>query len=185
MVVAVLPAVRTGEIKRRISRRSPSWVECYRFLPHVTRERRIALVHGIGCGRVSIGLVATVVGFELAANPMQTIGSAILLLTPLSSLFCNRAQLETACRRAGPGARPRVLPDRRALQQRPRHPAQRGGGGQHRFWRAQMAGGATSEFFGDWHALLLFLLSGVIPNQIRRMLGPCSSAAELTKAPTS
>jgi hypothetical protein len=38
-----------------------------------------------------------------------------------------------------------------------------------------MAGGATSEFFGDWHALLFLLLSGVIPNEIRRMLGPCSS----------
>ena len=108
MVVAVLPAVRTGEIKRRISRRSPSWVECYRFLPHVTRERRIALVHGIGCGRVSIGPFATVIGFELVANPTQTFGSAILLLTPLSSLFCNRAQLEAACRRAGPGVRPHV-----------------------------------------------------------------------------
>ena len=31
--------------------------------------------------------------------------------------------------------------------------------------------GAMSEFFGDWHALLLLLLAGVIPNQIWRMLG--------------
>jgi hypothetical protein len=54
----------------------------------VTRERRIALVHGIGCGRVSIGPFATVIGFELVANPTQTFGSAILLLTPLSFLFC-------------------------------------------------------------------------------------------------
>ena len=28
-----------------------------------------------------------------------------------------------------------------------------------------------SEFFGDWHALLLLLLAGVIPNQVWRMLG--------------
>src|SRR5580693_10125551 len=28
-----------------------------------------------------------------------------------------------------------------------------------------------SDFFGDWHALLLLLLAGVIPNQIWRMLG--------------
>jgi branched-subunit amino acid transport protein len=28
-----------------------------------------------------------------------------------------------------------------------------------------------SDFIGDWHALLLLLLAGVIPNQIWRMLG--------------
>jgi branched-subunit amino acid transport protein len=28
-----------------------------------------------------------------------------------------------------------------------------------------------SAFFGDWHALLVLLLAGVIPNQIWRMLG--------------
>jgi branched-subunit amino acid transport protein len=28
-----------------------------------------------------------------------------------------------------------------------------------------------SEFFGDWHALVVLLLAGVIPNQIWRMLG--------------
>jgi branched-subunit amino acid transport protein len=28
-----------------------------------------------------------------------------------------------------------------------------------------------SEFFGDWHALVMLLLAGVIPNQIWRMLG--------------
>jgi branched-subunit amino acid transport protein len=34
-----------------------------------------------------------------------------------------------------------------------------------------MAGGAMSDFIGDWHALLLLLLAGVIPNQIWRWLG--------------
>ena len=28
-----------------------------------------------------------------------------------------------------------------------------------------------SDFIGDWHALLILLLAGVIPNQIWRMLG--------------
>jgi branched-subunit amino acid transport protein len=28
-----------------------------------------------------------------------------------------------------------------------------------------------SEFIGDWHALLILLIAGVIPNQIWRMLG--------------
>jgi branched-subunit amino acid transport protein len=34
-----------------------------------------------------------------------------------------------------------------------------------------MAGTVMSDFLGDWHALLLLLLAGVIPNQIWRMLG--------------
>jgi hypothetical protein len=99
MLVAVLPAVRTGETKRRHHlvlvahfTAVTLWVECYRFLPHVTRERGIALVHGIGCGRVSIGLVATVIGLELAANPTQTFGSTILLLTPLSFFVASSAE---------------------------------------------------------------------------------------------
>jgi branched-subunit amino acid transport protein len=29
----------------------------------------------------------------------------------------------------------------------------------------------VSDFFGDWHALVVLLLAGVIPNQIWRMLG--------------
>jgi branched-subunit amino acid transport protein len=28
-----------------------------------------------------------------------------------------------------------------------------------------------SEFFGDWHALVMLILAGIIPNQIWRMLG--------------
>jgi Branched-chain amino acid transport protein (AzlD) len=28
-----------------------------------------------------------------------------------------------------------------------------------------------SDFFGDWHALVVLLLAGVIPNQIWRMFG--------------
>jgi hypothetical protein len=34
-----------------------------------------------------------------------------------------------------------------------------------------MARGVVSDFFGDWHALLVLLLAGVIPNQIWRWLG--------------
>ena len=28
-----------------------------------------------------------------------------------------------------------------------------------------------SEFFGDWHAIVMLVLAGVIPNQVWRMLG--------------
>ena len=93
MVVAVLPLMRTEKSKRRhfvlIAHFTAVtlWVECYRFLPHVPRERRIAFIHGLGCGLMCIGLSATVIGYQLAANLSETLGAAILLLTPLSFLF--------------------------------------------------------------------------------------------------
>jgi branched-subunit amino acid transport protein len=34
-----------------------------------------------------------------------------------------------------------------------------------------MAESTMSGFFGDWHALVILVLAGVIPNQIWRMLG--------------
>jgi branched-subunit amino acid transport protein len=34
-----------------------------------------------------------------------------------------------------------------------------------------MAGTGMSDFIGDWHALLILFVAGVIPNQIWRMLG--------------
>ena len=93
MVVAVLPMMRTPKTRRRqlvlVAHFTAVtlWVECYRFLPHVPRDRRIAFVHGLGSGLALIGLVATAIGYELAANLTQTFSSAILLLTPLSFLF--------------------------------------------------------------------------------------------------
>ncbi len=93
MVISVLPMMRSPETKKRqlvlVAHLTAVtlWVECYRFLPHVPRERRIAFIHGLGSGLVLIGLVATTVGYELAANLTQTFASAILLLTPLSFLF--------------------------------------------------------------------------------------------------
>jgi predicted branched-subunit amino acid permease len=93
MVVAVLPMMRTPQTKRRqlvlVAHFTAVtlWVECYRFLPHVPRERRIAFVHGLGSGLALMGLVATAIGYVLAANLTQTFASAILLLTPLAFLF--------------------------------------------------------------------------------------------------
>jgi predicted branched-subunit amino acid permease len=93
MVVSVLPLMRTPTTKRRELVFAAHltavtlWVECHRFLPQVPRERRIAFVHGLGCGLVSVCLTANTVGYFLAANLTQTLGAAILLLTPLSFLF--------------------------------------------------------------------------------------------------
>jgi hypothetical protein len=57
------------------------WVECYRLLPQVPRQRRIAFTHGLGVGLCSVCLVATTLGYGLAANLPQLFGAAILLLT--------------------------------------------------------------------------------------------------------
>jgi predicted branched-subunit amino acid permease len=62
------------------------WVECFRFLPQVPRERRIAFIHGLGCGLVCVCLVANTIGYTLAANLSQTLAAAILMLTPLAFL---------------------------------------------------------------------------------------------------
>ncbi|MCP3389139.1 AzlC family ABC transporter permease [Bradyrhizobium sp. CCGB12] len=93
MVVSVLPLMRTPTTKRRELFFAAHltavtlWVECHRFLPQVPRERRIAFVNGLGFGLVSVCLIANTVGFFLAANLTQTLGAAILMLTPLSFLF--------------------------------------------------------------------------------------------------
>jgi len=93
MVVSVLPLMRTEKTKRReliLAAHFTAvtlWVECHRFLPQVPRERRIAFVHGLGTGLLCVSLFANTIGFLLAANLSRTLGSAILLLTPLAFLF--------------------------------------------------------------------------------------------------
>jgi predicted branched-subunit amino acid permease len=93
MVVSVLPLMRTQNTRRRHLVLAAHfiavtlWVECYRLLPQVPRERRIAFTHGLGCGLVSVCLVATTLGYGLAANLPQLFAAAILLLTPLSFLL--------------------------------------------------------------------------------------------------
>ncbi|ABD88861.1 AzlC family ABC transporter permease [Rhodopseudomonas palustris] len=93
MVVAVLPMMRTPTTRQR-QLILPAhfiavtlWVECFRLFPQVPREARIAFTLGLGCGLVSICLIANVVGFMLAANLPQLFGAAILLLTPLAFLL--------------------------------------------------------------------------------------------------
>src|SRR5436190_12586003 len=93
MVVSVLPLLRTPQTKRRHLVLATHfiavtlWVECYRLLPQVPRERRIAFVHGLGCGLVIVCLTATTLGYGLAANLPQLFAAAILLLTPLAFLL--------------------------------------------------------------------------------------------------
>jgi predicted branched-subunit amino acid permease len=93
MVVSVMPLMRTPQTKRRQLLLAAHltavtlWVECFRFLPQVPRERRVIFVNGLGSGLVCVGVTATIVGYELAANLSQLFAAAILMLTPLAFLF--------------------------------------------------------------------------------------------------
>jgi predicted branched-subunit amino acid permease len=93
MVVSVLPMLRaTGTRKRQLILPShfiavTLWVECFRLLPMVPRDRRIVFVNGLGTGLVVICLTATWTGYHLAANLPPLFGAAILLLTPLAFLL--------------------------------------------------------------------------------------------------
>ena len=93
MVVSVLPMMRSPQTKRRhlilVAHLTAVtlWVECFRFLPQVPQQRRIAFIHGLGGGLISVSLIATTIGYGLAANLSQLFGAAILMLTPLAFLF--------------------------------------------------------------------------------------------------
>ena len=93
MVVSVLPMLRTPQTKRRHLVLAAHfiavtlWVECFRLLPQVPRGRRIAFTHGLGVGLLTVCLVATTIGYGLAANLPQLFAAAILLLTPLAFLL--------------------------------------------------------------------------------------------------
>jgi predicted branched-subunit amino acid permease len=111
MVVSVLPMMRMPDTKRRHLVLATHfiavtmWVECSRLLPQVPRERRIAFTHGLGIGLFSACLVATAIGYALAANLPQLFGAAILLLTPLAFLLStHRGKLQAARRYPGAGS---------------------------------------------------------------------------------
>lgn len=93
MVVSVLPMLRTPRTKRRHLLLVTHfiavtlWVECYRLLPRVPRGRRVAFVHGLGCALVINCMIATTIGYQLAANLPPLFAAAILMLTPLAFLL--------------------------------------------------------------------------------------------------
>ncbi len=93
MVVSVLPMVRMPETRKRQLILATHfiavtlWVECFRLLPQVPRERRVAFVNGLGTGLVAQAMLATWIGYHLAANLPPLFGAAILLLTPLAFLL--------------------------------------------------------------------------------------------------
>jgi predicted branched-subunit amino acid permease len=92
MVAALLPVIKTPTTRlRRLLlpahfTAASMWVEGLRIAPTLPRERRIAFCNGLGTTMMSISLVATAVGFALAAELPTVIAAAVLFLTPMSFL---------------------------------------------------------------------------------------------------
>jgi predicted branched-subunit amino acid permease len=102
MVVSVLPMMRAPRTKRRHLVLAAHfiavtlWVECFSSAATGAAPAADRLHAWSGVGLCSVCLVATTLGYGLAANLPQLFGAAILLLTPLAFLLStarNRRQL--------------------------------------------------------------------------------------------
>jgi predicted branched-subunit amino acid permease len=93
MVVSVMPMLRTPRTKMRELALSSHlvavtvWVESFRLLPHVPRERRISFINGLGLTLVALSMIATGLGYGLAANLPPILAAGVLALTPLTFLL--------------------------------------------------------------------------------------------------
>jgi len=93
MVVSLLPILRTPQTRQRdlflpahftaVS----MWVESMRVAPQIEPQRRISFCNGIGTGYGSSALIATVIGYYLAARLPLLMTAGLLFLTPLSFLI--------------------------------------------------------------------------------------------------
>jgi predicted branched-subunit amino acid permease len=90
MVVALLPLIktpRTGYRHLLLPAHFTAvsvWVEALRLVPGLPRERRVAFCNGLGLGLMSPALLATIVGYVLAAQLPPLFAAAVLFLTPMS-----------------------------------------------------------------------------------------------------
>jgi predicted branched-subunit amino acid permease len=92
MVVALVPLIR-GPATRLRDLLLPAhftaasmWVESFRLLPPLPRERRIPFCNGLAIGFMLSGHIGTVIGFYLAASLPAILTAALLFLTPMSFL---------------------------------------------------------------------------------------------------
>jgi predicted branched-subunit amino acid permease len=92
MVVSLIPIVRVpGSRTRELIlpahfTAASTWVEGFRLLPGILRERRIAFFNGLGVGLICWADVGSVTGFYLAASLPELLTACLLFLTPLSFL---------------------------------------------------------------------------------------------------
>jgi predicted branched-subunit amino acid permease len=93
MVVSLLPILRTPQTRQRdlilpahftaVS----MWVESMRIAPQIEPKHRVAFCNGLGTGYGSSALMATVIGYYLAARLPLLMTAGLLFLTPLSFLI--------------------------------------------------------------------------------------------------
>src|SRR5215204_518013 len=92
MVVSLLPLVRGPDTRSRDLllpahfTAASMWVESFRLLPPLPRERRIVFANGLGLGFMLSGHVGSITGFYLAASLPVLLTAALLFLTPMSFL---------------------------------------------------------------------------------------------------
>jgi predicted branched-subunit amino acid permease len=93
MVVSLLPLLRAPATRLRDLilpahfTAASMWVESFRLLPPLPRERRIPFCNGLGVGFMLAGHVGTLIGYYLAAALPVLLTAALLFLTPLSFLM--------------------------------------------------------------------------------------------------
>jgi predicted branched-subunit amino acid permease len=90
MVVALLPLIKTPKTGYRHLLLPAHftavsvWIEALRLVPGLPREHRVAFCNGLGVGLMSPALLATVVGYVLAAKLPTLFAAAVLFVTPMS-----------------------------------------------------------------------------------------------------
>jgi predicted branched-subunit amino acid permease len=93
MVVALLPLMRGPQTRTRDLllpahfTAASMWVEAFRLLPAVPRERRVAYCNGLGIGFMLSGQVGSLIGYFLSASLPPLLTAATLFLTPLSFMI--------------------------------------------------------------------------------------------------
>lgn len=92
MVVALIPRIKSPATRTRdllIPAHFTAvsmWVESFRLTPDVARENRVAFCNGLGTGLMSAAMIATLIGYGLAARLPPAFAAAVLFVTPISFL---------------------------------------------------------------------------------------------------
>jgi predicted branched-subunit amino acid permease len=93
MVISLLPLIKQKDTPRRdlllpVHLTAVSmWIESFRLLPPVSRERRIAFTNGLGVSFMVAAHLGTVLGFYLATSLPVLLTAGLLFLTPMSFLI--------------------------------------------------------------------------------------------------
>jgi predicted branched-subunit amino acid permease len=95
MVMSLLPLIRGPQTRFRHLvlpahlTAASLWIESFRLLPLVPRERRLPFCNGLGCGFMVAGHAGALIGFYLAGSLPSLLSAALLFLTPMSFLVSN------------------------------------------------------------------------------------------------